>query len=371
MKQQIFLIIIGLLLSAGAYAQSCTQKLNTAEDDYAAGRLLKIPKSLEACLDDGSFSKEEEVRAKKLLTLVYIFTDNEKEAEEALVDLLKAEPEYVLDAQVDPAELFFLYNQFRVEPIFRVGLKLGTNFTRVNVIQDYSTGNVLDNNLKFYNGNEPKNGLPVTYEVEAIPSARLLGWSVELTAERYIGKGLEIALGGQFRSSSYNVTSYLNNVAIVTTLTNRQNYLRVPVMVRYNLFYEKKKALITYLLLGASPEFLVSSRYIDSSRGGGTSYTLPDTDTDFYDLKKSALTDEFNYSIFGGLGLKIRAKTHFLTIEARYDNARLNYTNGANRYTANPKVLFDQAFVEDDISLDHVSITVGYTRSLYKPQKIK
>ena len=38
---------------------------------------MGIPERIQGCLTNEGFSKEEEIRALKLLTLVYIFTDND------------------------------------------------------------------------------------------------------------------------------------------------------------------------------------------------------------------------------------------------------------------------------------------------------
>jgi hypothetical protein len=48
-----------------------------------------------------------------------------------------------------------------------------------------------------------------------------------------------------------------------------------------------------------------------------------------------------------------------------------NYINAENRWSQNPLSSYDLAFVEDDLSLDLMSFSVGYIYSIYNPQKIK
>ncbi|MEQ8240414.1 MAG: outer membrane beta-barrel protein [Cyclobacteriaceae bacterium] len=371
MRQKIVLFFVFSLISYAMYAQSCTQKLNKAEDDYLAGRLLGIPKSLESCLADGSFSKEENIRAKKLLTLVYIFTDDEYKSEMALIELLKEDPEHTLNPQVDPSELFFLYNQFRVAPIFRIAFKGGVNFSQVSVIETHSFGDLNSNFAKYYNGNVPSVGEPVNSEGNKLPvldGGSGLGLFGELTIERYFGNGIELAFGGQFRTSKYTAEQYTNTNELLTSMVHNQTYITAPLTFRYNFFYKEavnNKKFIPYVQVGISADFLISSNYSSATRNGGTSYSLIDADT-----KSRGITNTFNYSLFGGLGLKYRVGNNFVTLEAKYSASRMNLINGDNRLSAFPEA-FDLSYLEDDLALNFVSFSLGYTFSIYKPQKIE
>ncbi|MFY0599044.1 MAG: PorT family protein [Cyclobacteriaceae bacterium] len=379
-----------LMLFLRGYSQNCSQRLSQLERDYEAGKLLRIPEEVEKLLknedDDSGYkcklSKEEQVRAKKLLTKTYIFTDEEIKSEEALVDLLKTDPEHFLDKQVDPRELFFLMDQFQTDPIIRVALKVGVNTTFVNVIESFGTGPLGEGISydKFYNG-RTKSGDPDFEQIVPgneqpsefpAPSTRSFGFSVELMAERHIKYGIEVGLGAQIRVSNYNIDAYIVDENTWTSATNKQVYFRTPLLVRYNLFYNKHKSdpakyrLKPYAFAGISADFLMSAQYVDASRSGGTSFTLDDNN----DLTAKEQVNEFDYSIFFGFGVKYRIATHYLTADIRYDNARNNYINGDNRY-ANKSSVFDSGFVEDNLSLNVVSFNVGFTYSIYSPKKLK
>lgn len=364
MKQLLLTTVFLSLVFVLKAQQTCTQRLNQAEDDYEAGRLLNIPQMIQGCLDNEGFSKEEEVRARKLLTLVYIFTDQQGKAEGALVNLLRADPEHRLNPRVDPAELFFLYEQFRVSPIFRIGFKAGVNISKINVVESYSTRNGLFLNT-FYNGKE-KGG------IGEFQSSQGVGYNAELTIERHLKDGLEVVGGIQWRLSEYKVDmeSILREDRTMTplrsALTNEQMYIRTPVMLRYNFFYDNRdQKFLPYGFLGVSYDRLVKARYSNAERSPGTTFNLRD-----FDLRGPGVVNQNNLSIIGGIGTKVRIKTHFLTVEVRYDNSRFNYINSENRWTIQESV-FDTAFVEDDLGIDVISFSVGWTHSIYNPKKLK
>ena len=71
----IFFVIILFSIPTISIAQDqCAVALSEAEDKYDQGRLYEIPEILESCLEYG-FSKEEKIRAYRLLTLSYLFLD--------------------------------------------------------------------------------------------------------------------------------------------------------------------------------------------------------------------------------------------------------------------------------------------------------
>ncbi len=357
--------IAAIIFGFQALAQNCTQKLVQAERDYEAGRLAGIPNSIGACLaDKDGFSKEERIRAYRLLTLVHIFTDNEPASETAVVNLLKEDPEHILDESTDPAELFYLYDQFQTKPIFRIGVRLGANTTFPSVMETFTSSDLNGEERKFYNGrgNSPdentdlKGGLPV-------------GFTGEVTFEKHLGKGFEVVGGVQARLSSYTVDNFFNNVGAVfnNALTHNQTYLRLPVYGRYTYNYNRRTGIKPYILAGVSGDYLLAAKYVNASRNGGTPFTLSNAQQED-DLKTFDQVNETNISIFGGIGVMIPSATHFLTLEARFDNSLFNYIKAENRY-ANQSVNFDLGHVEDNLTLNLVTFTVGYTRSIYNPKK--
>jgi len=360
-------------------AQTWTQKLLIAERDYDAGRLVNIVDNIsggfEKSLGNNGYTREEKIRAIKLITKVYIFMDNESKSDEYMIKLLRADKEHNLDPKVDPAELYDLYRKFRSQPIFRIGLRVGVNKSYPNIINTFGTGNT-GIVSKIYNGvGESPNEASVN-------GGSGTGFFINAMAERYLNWGLEVGLGLEFRNSQYSVDNYItygdslqvNGIAEIaqfavlsTMVTHQQSFFRVPLLLRYNFKYDSDNSFVPYIAAGASYDYLLDAKYLDGNRTGGTEYKF-DSDLSLKDLD---LIAKNNFSVFACLGLKMRVKTHFLTLEAKFNKALLNYINPNNRWSNNSLSTYDLAFVEDDFSLDMLSFSFGYTYSIYNPQKLK
>ena len=360
-------------------AQTWTQKLLIAERDYDAGRLVNIVDNIsggfEKSLGENGYTREEKIRALKLITKVYIFMDNEPKSDEYMIKLLRADKEHDLDPKVDPAELYDLYRKFRSQPIFRIGLRVGVNKSYPNIINTFGTGNT-GIVSKIYNGvGESPNEASVN-------GGSGTGFFINAMAERYLDWGLEVGLGLEFRNSQYSVDNYITygdslqvngiseiaQFAVLSTMvTHQQSFFRVPLLLRYNFKYDSDNSFVPYIAAGASYDYLLDAKYLEGNRTGGTEYKF-DSDLSLKDLD---LIAKNNFSVFACLGLKMRVKTHFLTLEAKFNKALLNYINPNNRWSNNPLSTYDLAFVEDDFSLDMLSFSFGYTYSIYNPQKLK
>lgn len=358
-------VFAGTLLHAQSSAQ-CTRALDEAEQAFEQGRLLYIldrsaNRRFYECLDNGGFSKEEEIRAKKLLVKAYLFSDNEAEAENSLIELLTADKEHQLTPE-DPAELYFLYSKFKTEPVIRLAARLGGNKTFINQLQEFNT---FQTGEKRYNERGRNTGLGLDI------------WG-EVLAERHLGYGVEAAGGIQLRFASYEIEGDIIDQELSYTARNRSTALRLPILFRYNLWYNAlnadggRKKFIPYVYVGGSFDYIVDARYLDTSRTGGTAFTIADGEpnsslTEFNQVSRQ------NASLFAGIGFKLRigrAKVNFFNFDIRYDNSLFNYINPDNRWD-NQDVKFSIGHVEDDLTINTVSISAGYIHSFYIPRKRK
>ncbi|MEM6641649.1 MAG: outer membrane beta-barrel protein [Bacteroidota bacterium] len=362
MKNFLSALGLSLLIVLNANAQSaaqCARALDEAEQAFEQGRLLYIldktaNRKFYDCLENGNYSIDEEIRARKLLVKTYLFSDNEEEAERELIGLLITDKEHPLTPE-DPAELYFLYSKFQTEPIIRLSGKLGGNKTYITQIQEFNTGGTKQYNPAFGNG---------------------LNLWAEILAERHLGKGFEIAAGPQFRFARYDVEGNVNGEGLPYEVGNISSMLRLPVLARYNFWYDAKtdenerKKLVPYVFAGASFDLVLNARYEDTSRSGGTPVTLADESSSLSDLDQVA---KHNWSIFGGAGIRLRvgrAQVNFLALELRYDNTLFNYINPDTRWD-NQEVFIEVGHLEDDLTINTLSLSFGYTHSLYLPRKRK
>ncbi|MEP2023897.1 MAG: porin family protein [Reichenbachiella sp.] len=351
-------IIFGLLifcscnqLLAQQRSLNCTQKLNQAEDMFDAGSLSEIPELLNGnrgkCFNKDGFSKEEKIRAYRLLALVHLFNDNGPEAEDAVINLLSADPEHPLSPD-DPIELKYLFDKYRSEPIFRIGVKAGANQTFIRSIGEFGSYSNSDEVSKEY-----KSGL---------------GFQAELTFEYTIIENLEV-LGGigwslnKYEISYNSITSleetYPESVSFNVALTETQNIIKVPVMVRYGYTFGNWTP---YATAGISIDYLLNGS-MSGSRSGTTTRQLPSLA-----LLDDNLRKQINWSYFAGIGAKLKTKTDFILFEVRYNMGGSNTVRTKYRYS-NEKLLFDMAHVDDDKVINSLSVSIGYIKSIYKPKK--
>lgn len=350
--------VLIMLVAGYAMAQSCTQRLNRAEDLYDAGRLLEIEtKEFLDCLSNGGFTEGEEVRARKLLTKVAIFTDNEPKAEEELIKLLQLDPVHELQPE-DPSELTVLMGKFRTWPIYRLEFYAGGNIALPGVAQTYSA---------FSSNSSDKSYGPI--DLGVVVGARITKHL------RYFVTGLEVGGGFEYRATSYSVESTPNlgdefsedSSPFTTNVTNSQVAVRLPLFARYNFNYSLTK-FSPYVFAGMSLDYFLSADYSEASRSGGTSVTISDGKSD--NIKSFGQIADFNATLLLGAGAKFpMGKGNFFFTEIRFDKGLALYNVPEERY-ANHRINGDLMFVEDDVFLNFIGINVGYVRSIFKPEKL-
>jgi len=93
----------------------CEKRLNDADSLYNFGHFDAATTNIEDCLSDPNIAEAEKVRAYHLLGLVYIGRDLEKEAKDAVRELLFMVPSYKPDPDFDPIELDTIINNILQE----------------------------------------------------------------------------------------------------------------------------------------------------------------------------------------------------------------------------------------------------------------
>lgn len=339
-----FLIILSLstCLITGLDAQN--NCLRTARTAYDEGRLNQLS-TLEDCLKNNVLTTQEErVEAYKLLALSYLFQDEPDKADEAMLNLLKTNPEFVLNPASDPAEFIALYNSFRTWPIFRYGVKIAMNYSSASALSANGTSNL--NNPASRGEYEGGLGYKAGISVE-IP----LRNKFSLNPELYIS-----FVNFKFDNEEY-VPGYSKIIG-----TERQTWIELPLLVQYKLFDKKYNP---YIALGVTPSYLFASQ-IENERTIEGNQAIELDDTDVIEQRH-----RLNFSLTASAGVKFKVGPGYYIAEVRYNHGLINMTDQANNYI-NPNLVFDRRYVDGEFTVNTLSIhLLGYLFNQYKPKKLK
>jgi hypothetical protein len=386
MLRHLYKVSALLFVSQLGFSQSldptiCTDRLEEAKKSYQAGLLSEVKDKIEDCLSERPkvFSNEKMVEGYKLLTESFLFRNEIGEGTISYENLLRFDPLFEADT-TDPDnsyDLIYLSRTYRNKPLISAYANLGTNYTHLQILQNYNT----DNN------NRPAEN----YKQFA------LGFNAALGIEIPVWRDFTFAVEGNFsmRSYLYADTMFLSSNLLnprqaeyqysLLQFNERQFYIDIPVMIRYEHYLKKYKKIIPYAYIGAAPNFLLSASLVNIERstsretlgggavvGGEISIPIAGPGLTAYgsDNGVEALSLRRNINVSGiiGIGSKFRIGSDFLIVEARYNRMLLNSVNLDNRYS-NRELVYQYGYVDNDFRIDNFSLTVGFEKSFYKPRK--
>ena len=349
MKTTILLLCSTLLLTHSYAQNKCKQQLKEAVQLFETGHLKEVQPKLEQCLKNG-FNKQERVDALKLLTKTCLFLEDPQKAERFFLKLIRLDPEHFFDPASEPSELLYLYRSYRTEPIMTLGIKAGMNLTDVEILQHFG----LDNTTAAHPSYKSETGFQLALQVE-VPLFKNADLLLEPT---YMQRGYQYSQ--KLRTSTGNL-----NFAELK-FTEKQNWLSLPVLFRYTF---GKQKLQPFAYLGLEAQLLLQSTIQNPMRiTDPTADIAPDvvgSDIDATDLRK-----RLNYALTAGLGIKYKIGINYLLLDIRYSRSMLNSTQADKRYSQN-ELSFRYGYVDHDIRLSNLSISLGYTRAIFKHKKRK
>lgn len=335
-------LLLALFPISSMYGQSndCSQVLQKAADTYKEGRISEIADMLQPCLESG-FTKQEKVEAYRLLTLTYLYFNEREKAENAMINLLKNEPEYKL-RQADPAEFVNLYNSFRTSPILLIGAKAGTNGVDVDVKRNFSLDNSGVHRGK-YNSN--------------------LGIQGGLFLQFPVSKNISVLTEFLYTVKSYTYKDSLFGYANLE-FPEKQAYLEVPVLVNYNFMSGKW---VPYFNLGGSFAYLLQAKASPvrtDKTSGNNQRELKEGAVSVKDLR-----NPLNFNLIASAGIKVKdvLGRGYLFVDLRYTRGLNNIANPDHRYS-DPKLMYDYLYVDNNININSFQYSLGYSYPLYKPK---
>ncbi|HMJ67988.1 MAG TPA: porin family protein [Cyclobacteriaceae bacterium] len=340
----ILLLAVPRLSEAQQKTTTCAQTLRLARSIYENGRLHELPDLMKDCIGKTEWSTQERVDAYKLLTLSYIYLEEPEKADEMMLNILRTDPEFKPNDNIDPAEFVALWRTFRTEPVYRLGVKAGGNATQPNV-HSYSPLNEGTENYDY----------GVGFQAGLSSEIAIFNEKLYLNPELY-----------------YNVKSFKVNNSFfegdqTTTGTIKMSWISLPVSVQYPLSVGRNKIdpkWVPYVSGGISLDYLL-----------GVKTDLTTNINDQSDVKTSTAGKEakaqyasFNFAPIISAGVKGKVKKAEIVAEIRYNFGVATIFDKQKLYESQSEV-FGNKFVHGPFSLNTLSVSFGYLMNKYSPRK--
>jgi hypothetical protein len=341
------LLASGLLLyfTAPVFSQDdCTSKLQEAQNLYDQGLIEEIPKMLTPCLEEG-FTRAQKIEAYKLIILSYLFDDNQFEAEKSMVEFLRKYPEYELMTD-DPIEFEYLFESYRTTSIFSFGPTIGFKITDPRIIEPFTV-----------------------FDKEQTSTKNLMkpGFNAGVGIGSYLSRNILLNLEFNFVSNSYifedaiRITVEGSNDAINTvTYRERLRKLELPLTLTYEFTLGKTH----YFVRGGFSAAKITS--VDGHPSRKYSEELPALTSDYEDI-----SDYRKNLLYGGIigaGIRYKVPRGMIILDLRVNLGLKNIVRSDRRYD-NQNYLTRYYYLDDDFTINTVSISAGYYLSFYKPKK--
>ncbi len=353
MKRFYFLIILLVAGGGTAFSQStnCTQVLSLVRLTYEQGRLHELPQLADACLTAApgkGFTKEQKREAYRYLTLAYIYLEEPEKADETMLKLLDTDHFYQINLASDPAEFIALYNKFRHEPLFRVGLKFGLNLTQPTALSYYNIGSTA--------GGMGKYSLSSSFQILAL-------FEKDLTKKLIIAPEVGLVLRGyNYSNSNLLVADDPAVPASVSTqnLIVKQSYLDLNGIVQYKI--KSSIQLQTYIGGGPGISYLLSSTD-QATTVLGNEFTITGSTVD--DTKSF---NKLMYSFSVVAGAKLKFGEIYVTGDLRYQIGLSNVINKSSR--SNMSLVYDYQAQYNDYRMSNLMLNIGIIYPYFKPKKL-
>lgn len=332
-------VIILLAFSLFGKAQtSCVQNLRDARNAYDEGKLQALPELLTNCIENG-FNKEEKVEALRLVTLSYLFNEDQQRAETAYLRLLKIDPEFRPSEESDPTELLILAENFDTDPKFFFGIKGGASYNFIQSQPEFVHNRQALGAYEFPIG--ISGGLFFQYPINDKFSANLE--AIYSFRNTFLSRPI-----GSTESSNF------------FTIDETQQWIEFPLLVNYKLPWVNK--FLLEATGGPSFHYLLSSNL--NTRGSGT---------DLNNLDMFSYRNQFNMS--GILGMRANFKelgANFITVELLFQYRILNEVNqDAMSEEVRLQLATSSTYTDFQYKGHALWLRLGFRFPYFKPEMIK
>lgn len=342
-----FNLLIGILLALTVFAtkakaqEACILKLNEAEKLYDEGKIERIPELLNSCIDAG-FNKENKIAALKLLTLVYLFEDNQTKAENALLKLLKTDPEFKINRAIDPVEFIRLFDSYNTSPVFSIGITGGASLSNPQLFETFPTYAYDEAATQYLNDG--------------------LGFILGLKVTYHINTKFDLSLEPGISSYKFKVREKTGD-AMQTTINESLTLIDIPINGAYNVY--KYKLFDFFTELGFNYGI-----YLTGNIGGTLSYT----NNEKPDYEAPAISSELIRSphlmqAMIGVGTKIKLNRSNLQFNIQYRFGLNNLTIPENRFSFYETSMKEYMYLDNNFTNNSLIFRVSYNFEFYLHRK--
>ncbi len=346
-----FLCAWAMFLAPCLPAQECKDAIRRATELYEKGHLNDVRSVLtDECIQIMSDIRERQ-DAYYLLAVASLYIKDLDSAKKSLLIILNENPEYVCK-RTTPIGFQKFYETFRTKPVLILGGKAGLNSAQIKSIRSYS----LDDQTV---------GQQASYK-------SAYGFQISGVLMVPIWKNIDAIGELGFRQFNYEYKNKLFGFSDIR-FKETQNWIELPLSLRFNLsnhyrFLEEKSflnRLNPYFLAGISTTFLLGSQ--------GTAFRSDKINTEkgFETNKQVSVTNmrqKIGVYAIGGAGLEYKKGRMIWSIEARYLHGFAQTVKTKNRYI-NSDLLFSYGYVDSDIKLRNLSVSVGVAYPIYSPKQ--
>ncbi|NLR90656.1 outer membrane beta-barrel protein [Flammeovirga agarivorans] len=341
-QKLLFSITLIFLLCNSVFAQECEEAYNRANTLYAEGKLLQVPYELNNCIERGFESSAKQLNARRLVILSYLYSDRVVEAEDAMLQLLKENAEYKPTSS-DPAELRNLYEKFRTRPIMSLGLVGGATYNQATVSNTFGVG-------------AKENYSNVEYQPQ-------VSFKAGVSFSFYLSQVIQINISPTYESIVFETVERPLDFS-TTTMRENQNWLHFPLTMRFVILPKQKVK--PFIGLGGSARM-----QMNASIEGTQAYDseeIADIEATTIDISKQR--QEMLYDAIVQLGIQFKTRFSHWSIIGSYSYAFQDFNKPNARYD-NSELIFSYGYIDNDVKMDVISLTVGIAYDFYKPKKYR
>lgn len=332
------------------YKLDCNLKLDRARALFEKGLLQKIPPLLRDCAGNENLNHNTKLAILKLLTETHLFLNEEILAVTYYEDLLKLDPFYEPQPQIDHPELVHLSKQFKVFAPFSFGLKTGGQLTIVNSQKQFLNQELTETLTDDYSS---KSDLLIGAFVSFRPGGGKVEFSLETIYSTY-------RYGYQGKVTTASSTGSGN-----LFFTEKNQIWQFPLSVKYLFGNSNMKP---YAYIGATTMVTLNARLENiriSKEENNTFSQSQNTGIDILNNTMVPLRDPINFSAHLGIGIQFNLKRFYLFSDLRYNRMLTNVVDTKNRLS-NKELTDDFWHVDNDFGMDSFALNFGFGYALFR-----